>query len=119
MARSNAGTKGVPRLEREDQILTVASEIFAAESFAAANIQAIADRAGISKPLIYNYFGSKDGLFLACIERAGGIVTDEIEYQDFDKFAGVVRFVADLSTRVANLDHAATAGEVVADQLST
>jgi Peptidase family M28 len=33
-------------------------------------------------------------------------VTDEIEYQDFDKFARVVRFVADLSTRVANLDHA-------------
>jgi hypothetical protein len=33
-------------------------------------------------------------------------VTDEIEYQDFEKFARVVRFVADLSTRVANLDHA-------------
>jgi hypothetical protein len=33
-------------------------------------------------------------------------VTDEIEYQDFDKFARVVRFVADLSIRVANLDHA-------------
>jgi Zn-dependent M28 family amino/carboxypeptidase len=32
-------------------------------------------------------------------------VTDEIQYQDFDKFARVVRFVADLSGRVANLDH--------------
>jgi AcrR family transcriptional regulator len=91
MARSNAGTKGVPRLEREDQILTVASEIFATESFAAANIQAIADRAGISKPLIYNYFGSKDGLFLACIERAGGIVADEIERIANEDTVGIER----------------------------
>src|SRR4051794_1914388 len=79
MARSNAGTKGVPRLERETQILAVASEIFAADGFGATNIQVVADRAGISKPLIYNYFGSKEGLFLACLERAGAIVADEIE----------------------------------------
>jgi hypothetical protein len=32
-------------------------------------------------------------------------VTDEMAYQDFDKYARVVRFVADLTTRVANLDH--------------
>lgn len=79
MARSKAGTKGVPRLERETQILTVASEVFAADGFGATNIQVVADAAGISKPLIYNYFGSKEGLFLACLERAGAIVADEIE----------------------------------------
>ena len=32
-------------------------------------------------------------------------VTDEVEYLDFDKFANVVRFVADLAGRVADLDH--------------
>ena len=32
-------------------------------------------------------------------------VTDEMKYQDFDKFARVVRFAADLTARVANLDH--------------
>ena len=79
MARSNAGTKGVPRFERETQILAVASEVFAAEGFGATNIQVVAEQAGISKPLIYNYFGSKEGLFLACLERAGAIVADEIE----------------------------------------
>ncbi len=79
MARSNAGTKGVPRLERETQILAVASEIFAAEGYGATNIQVVAEQAGISKPLIYNYFASKEGLFLACLERAGAIVADEIE----------------------------------------
>jgi len=79
MARSNAGTKGVPRLERETQILAVASEVFAADGFGATNIQVVAEQAGISKPLIYNYFGSKEGLFLACLERAGAIIADEIE----------------------------------------
>ena len=32
----------------------------------------IAARAGISKPLIYQYFGSKDGLFLACLHDVAG-----------------------------------------------
>jgi AcrR family transcriptional regulator len=91
MARSNAGTKGVPRLERENQILSVASEIFADDGFAGANIQAVADRAGISKPLIYNYFGSKDGLFLACIERAGEIVAAEIERIANEDIVGIER----------------------------
>lgn len=91
MARSNAGTKGVPRLEREDQILTLASEVFAAESFATTNIQTIAERAGISKPLIYNYFGSKEGLFLACIERAGEIVAAEVERIASEDTVGVER----------------------------
>jgi AcrR family transcriptional regulator len=91
MARSNAGTKGVPRLEREDQILTIASEVFADDGFAMANIQAIADRAGISKPLIYNYFTSKEGLFLACIDRAGGIVADEIERIANEDSVGIER----------------------------
>jgi len=89
--RSNAGTKGVPRLEREDQILTVASEVFASESFAATNIQTVADRAGISKPLIYNYFGSKEGLFLACIERGGDIVAAEIERIANEENVGIER----------------------------
>ena len=91
MARSNAGTKGVPRLEREDQILTVASEVFADEGFATTNIQAIAERAGISKPLIYNYFGSKEGLFLACIERAGQIVAEEVERIANEDTVGIER----------------------------
>ncbi|TXL56532.1 TetR/AcrR family transcriptional regulator [Aeromicrobium terrae] len=79
VARAKAGTKGVPRLERESQMLEVASEIFGNEGYAATNIQVVAERAGISKPLIYNYFGSKEGLFLACLDRAGTIVADEIE----------------------------------------
>jgi len=77
--RPNAGTKGVPRAEREAQIVTAATEVFGAQGFAATSVADVAARAGISKPLIYQYFGSKEGLFTACLRRAGAILADEIE----------------------------------------
>jgi AcrR family transcriptional regulator len=67
-----AGTKGVPRAEREQQIVGHAAEEFAASGYAGASMVRIARRAGISKPLIYQYFGSKDGLFLACLHSVAG-----------------------------------------------
>jgi AcrR family transcriptional regulator len=79
MARPNAGTKGVPRLDRETQILDVASEHFGTGGFAATSVATIAARAGISKPLIYSYFGSKEGLYEACLDRGGALLADEME----------------------------------------
>jgi AcrR family transcriptional regulator len=77
--RPHVGTRGVPRADREDQIVRVASEIFGARGFAATSMAEIADGAGISKPLIYQYFGSKEGLFSACLHRAGAILAEEME----------------------------------------
>lgn len=71
MTASRAGTKGVPREEREGQILDIAAEEFGRHGYAHASIADIAARAGISKPLIYGYFDSKEGLFQACLRRAG------------------------------------------------
>ncbi|MCW2831277.1 MAG: TetR/AcrR family transcriptional regulator [Aeromicrobium sp.] len=79
MVRPNAGTKGVPRLDREMQILDVASEQFGTHGFTATSVATVAELAGISKPLIYNYFGSKEGLFEACLDRGGSLLADEIE----------------------------------------
>jgi len=39
----------------------------------------VAERAGISKPLVYQYFGSKEGLYTACLHDSGVILADEIE----------------------------------------
>lgn len=75
------GTKGVPREERERQILDVASEEFGTRGYAAASIPDIAERAGISKPLVYNYFDGKDGLYLACARRAGDRLVDAVAGQ--------------------------------------
>ena len=65
------GTKGVPRADREQQILDAAVAEFGGRGYAHASMAAIAQRAGISKPLVYEYFGSKEGLYLACLDRAG------------------------------------------------
>lgn len=77
--RPNAGTKGVPRAEREEQILDVASVAFGTDGFAATNIADVARAAGISKPLVYNYFGSKEGLFERCLGIAADLLVTEIE----------------------------------------
>ena len=59
------GTKGVPRADREQQIVSIAIDEFAEHGYAGASMLSIAGRAGISKPLVYQYFGSKDGLYAA------------------------------------------------------
>ncbi len=62
--------KRLPRVERERQILEVAEEVFATRGYQAASMDDIAHRVGLSKPMLYEYFGSKEGLLLACLERA-------------------------------------------------
>ncbi|MCX6462981.1 MAG: helix-turn-helix domain containing protein [Pseudonocardiales bacterium] len=58
------------RAEREQQILDVALAVFTERGFREASMDAVAERAGITKPVLYTHFGSKDGLLLACIARA-------------------------------------------------
>ncbi|MEW2083972.1 TetR/AcrR family transcriptional regulator [Streptomyces sp. NPDC005283] len=66
-----AGTKGVPRARREEQIVAAALEEFGRHGHAAASMAAIARRVGVTKPMLYTYFGSKDGLYAACLEHIG------------------------------------------------
>lgn len=53
---------------RAEEILDIAIEVFAAQGFANADVQQIADRAGVGKGTVYRHFGNKDGLFLAAAE---------------------------------------------------
>lgn len=73
-----AGTKGVPRAERERQILDVAAAEIGRRGYAAISVLDVAQAAGISKPLIYGYFTSKEGLYCACVDRAGQVITTGI-----------------------------------------
>jgi AcrR family transcriptional regulator len=63
---------------REQQMLDAATAVFSERGFHAASMDEIADRAGISKPMVYLYLGSKGELFSACIRRAGGQLTEAI-----------------------------------------
>jgi len=61
----------LPRAERERLVLDVAHARFAAHGFAAVTMDELAAAAGVTKPLLYAYFGNKERLYLACMERAG------------------------------------------------
>ncbi len=50
----------------------MAERVFAERGYHAASVEGIAEGAGITKPMVYAYFGSKDGLYLGCVERARG-----------------------------------------------
>ncbi|MFE5723093.1 TetR/AcrR family transcriptional regulator [Streptomyces erythrochromogenes] len=76
--RSKAGTKGVPRQHRQQQILAAATEEFGTRGYAAASLAAIAERVGVTKTLLYQYFGTKEDLYLACLVPVGDRLLDTI-----------------------------------------
>ena len=78
MSSPMSGTKGVPRADRTEQILAVAIDEFAERGYSGASMVTIATAAGISKPLIYQYFGSKDGLYLACLNHVAEGLFDRL-----------------------------------------
>ena len=52
-------------------MLAAAQSVFRDRGYASASMDDIASAAGISKPLLYAYFGSKEQLFAACVKEAG------------------------------------------------
>ena len=54
-----------------EQTLAAAHELFAERGYAAVTMDEIAAAVGVTKPLLYNYFGNKERLYIACMERAG------------------------------------------------
>jgi AcrR family transcriptional regulator len=60
----------VPRPVREQQLLDVAEQQFAEHGYGGASIEAIARIAGVSRPIVYEHFGDKEGIYVACLRRA-------------------------------------------------
>ncbi|MEJ3743377.1 TetR/AcrR family transcriptional regulator [Actinomycetes bacterium KLBMP 9797] len=63
--------KRLPRAVREQQMLDAAVKVFSRRGFHAASMDEIAEYAGISKPMVYAYLGTKEELFVACLHREG------------------------------------------------
>src|SRR5690606_4960129 len=55
--------------DKREEVLDIASETFLSKGFDGTSINVMAREAGISKESIYRYFGSKEDLFLAVVER--------------------------------------------------
>jgi AcrR family transcriptional regulator len=60
----------VPRELRERQLVELAEQLFAERGYGGTSMEELASRAGVTKPMVYELFGSKDGLFRACVDRA-------------------------------------------------
>jgi AcrR family transcriptional regulator len=63
------------RADRMEQTLLAAHALFAEHGYAAVKMDAIAASVGVTKPLLYNYFGNKEQLYITCMERAGDSLT--------------------------------------------
>ncbi|MDT4893947.1 MAG: hypothetical protein QOE97_2982 [Pseudonocardiales bacterium] len=55
--------------ERREQLLDVGRSLFAQRGFEATSIEEIAARAGVSKPVVYEHFGGKEGLYAVVVDR--------------------------------------------------
>src|SRR5262245_47111828 len=75
MAKRATPERG-PRLAasaRRAQLVEVGRQVFAQRGFEATSVEEIAQRAGISKPIVYGHFGGKEGLYAVIVDR-------EVEY---------------------------------------
>ncbi|MFF0719109.1 TetR/AcrR family transcriptional regulator [Micromonospora sp. NPDC003816] len=63
--------KRLPRAVREQQMLDAAVRVFSRRGYHGASMDEIAEDAGISKPMVYAYLGTKEELFVACLHREG------------------------------------------------
>lgn len=78
LAAGDHHARRVPRAVREQQVLDVAEALFIERGFAAASMDELARRVGVSKPVIYDLVGSKEQLFRSTIERSAQELTRRI-----------------------------------------
>jgi len=60
----------LPRHERRRQLLDAALEVFVSQGYHAAAMDEIAERAGVSKPVLYQHFPGKLELYLALLDES-------------------------------------------------
>src|SRR3954454_639626 len=77
-------SEGRPRIrmtgrERREQLLDVGRSLLAEKGFEATSIEEIAARAGVSKPVVYEHFGGKEGLYAVVVDREVRCLLDLVE----------------------------------------
>jgi AcrR family transcriptional regulator len=59
----------VPRDVRRTQLLELAEQLFMEKGYGGFSIDDLCRAAGVSRPIVYEHFGSKDGIYIACLKR--------------------------------------------------
>jgi AcrR family transcriptional regulator len=68
----------LPRHERRRQLLDAALEVFVSRGYHAAAMDEIAERAGVSKPVLYQHFPGKLELYLALLDESVDILVETV-----------------------------------------
>ena len=68
----------MPREQRRQEILDAARQVFVARGYHAAGMDEIADRSGVSKPVLYQHFSGKLDLYLALLDDACAALLDAV-----------------------------------------
>ncbi|WP_320668668.1 TetR/AcrR family transcriptional regulator [Patulibacter defluvii] len=92
----------MPREAREEQILDAATLEFGVRGYATGSVEQVARSVGVSRAMVHAYFGSKDELYLACLERAArplaAAITAAQDLADPPLLRGLVTIKAILTT---------------------
>lgn len=111
------GPRSVPTDLRREHVLTVAAIAFVHDGFEGASMDRIAASAGVTKPVVYNLFGSKEGLFAAVVDLASAEMAANIAHAtaetDTPLAAGIRAFLSYAS------DHAGLWGPVFSSRQHT
>ena len=68
--KSKSGSRSrMTSAERREQLLEIARTLFAERGFEGTSIEEISARAGVSKPIVYEHFGGKEGLYAVVVDR--------------------------------------------------
>jgi AcrR family transcriptional regulator len=94
----------MPRAAREQMLLELAGQVFARRGYHAASMDEIAGLAGVSKPMLYAYFESKEGLYVAYVERTGAELVRRLVRADDRSSEGVLRIRAVIVEFLAFVD---------------
>jgi AcrR family transcriptional regulator len=65
--------------QRREQLIGVARGVFADQGYEATSMEEIAERAKVSKPVVYEHFGSKEGIYAVIIDREVRALVERIK----------------------------------------
>ena len=73
-----ANTPRMTSFQRREQLIQVGRSLFAAKGFEAVSVEEIASTAKVSKPIVYEHFGGKEGLYAVIVDREMQALTGAI-----------------------------------------
>ena len=71
--------------ERRQQLIGIARSLFAERGYEGTAIEEIALRANVSKPVVYEHFGGKEGLYAVVVDREMSALLDGITIEEYEQ----------------------------------